>query len=79
MAEETKQAQATATPEKAPAQDVKPQAEKAKQPVAEKQTNCLACNKPIKKLKRYYRNGKFYCNKKCWQKTLKAKEKEEAK
>lgn len=35
-------------------------------PATEKQTNCLACNKPIKKLKRYYREGKFYCNKKCW-------------
>lgn len=35
-------------------------------PQAEKQTNCPACNKPIKKLKRYYRNGKFYCSKKCW-------------
>jgi len=66
MAEETKQAQVTATPEKAPAQDVKPQAEKAKQPAAEKQTNCLGCNKPIRKLKRYYRDGKMYCNKKCW-------------
>jgi len=44
---------------------------------AEKQTNCLACNKPIKKLKRYYRNGKFYCSKKCWIK-FKAKKNEEA-
>jgi hypothetical protein len=35
-------------------------------PAAEKQTNCLACNKLIKKLKRYYRDGKFYCSKKCW-------------
>ncbi len=35
-------------------------------PEAEKQTNCLACNKLIKKLKKYYRNGKFYCSKKCW-------------
>jgi hypothetical protein len=35
-------------------------------PKAEKQTNCLACNKLIKKLKRYYRNGKLYCSKKCW-------------
>jgi hypothetical protein len=35
-------------------------------PKAEKQTNCLACNKLIKKLKRYYRDGKFYCSKKCW-------------
>lgn len=41
-----------------PAQPVKP--------VAEKQTNCLSCNKPIIKLKRYYRDGKFYCSKKCW-------------
>ncbi len=36
----------------------------------EKQTNCLGCNKPLKKLKRYYRNGKYYCTKKCWQKSL---------
>ncbi|MDD5561275.1 MAG: hypothetical protein PHT50_03985 [Candidatus Omnitrophica bacterium] len=35
-------------------------------PKVERQTNCLACNKLIKKLKRYYRNGKFYCSKKCW-------------
>jgi len=35
-------------------------------PKTEKQTNCLSCNKPIKKLKRYYRDGKFYCGKKCW-------------
>jgi hypothetical protein len=35
-------------------------------PKAEKQTNCLACNKLIKKLKLYYRNGKFYCSKRCW-------------
>ena len=35
-------------------------------PKVEKQTNCPACNKLIKKLKRYYRDGKFYCSKKCW-------------
>ncbi len=52
--------------------------EEAKAPV-EKQSNCLACGKPIKKLKRYYRNGKFYCNKKCWQKSVKPKDKEEQK
>ncbi|MDP3732771.1 MAG: hypothetical protein Q8R31_07120 [Candidatus Omnitrophota bacterium] len=52
----------------------KPQATQAKPP-EEKQTNCLACNKPLKKLKRYYRNGKFYCNKECWRKSmLKSKE-----
>ncbi|MDD5156103.1 MAG: hypothetical protein PHF11_06460 [Candidatus Omnitrophica bacterium] len=40
-------------------------------PVVEKQTNCLGCNKPIKKLRRYYRDGKFYCTKKCWRKSIK--------
>lgn len=60
MAEATK-------PETATAQQ-KPQAK----PVAEKQTNCLGCNKPLKKLKRYYRNGKFYCSKKCWRKAVRA-------
>lgn len=40
----------------------------------EKQTNCLGCGKPLKKLKQYYRNGKFYCNKKCWRGTMKPKE-----
>ncbi len=39
--------------------------------VTEKQTNCLGCNKPLKKLRRYYRDGKFYCTKKCWLKTRK--------
>ena len=43
-------------------------------PIAEKQTNCLACGKPIRKLKRYYRDGKFYCSKKCWIKKVKTKQ-----
>lgn len=47
-------------------------------PKEEKQTNCLSCNKPIRKLKRYYRDGKFYCSKKCWRDFL-AKGKEEKK
>jgi len=34
----------------------------------EKQTNCLGCNKPLKKMNVYYRNGKYYCDKKCWKK-----------
>lgn len=42
--------------------------------VAEKQTNCLGCNKPLKKIKRYYRNAKYYCTKKCWKKSLQPKE-----
>ncbi len=53
-------------------------AEVAKQeaPVVEKQTNCLACNKPLKRIRRYYRNGKFYCTKRCWSKATKEKPKE---
>ncbi|TRZ95092.1 hypothetical protein D4R78_04375 [bacterium] len=63
MAEDTK------TPQAAPTEQPKP--------IVEKQTNCLACNQPIKKLSRYYRNGKFYCNKRCWKKYLeKSKETE---
>jgi hypothetical protein len=63
MAEDAK------TPQTVPAEQPKP--------IAEKQTNCLTCNKPIKKISRYYRNGKFYCSKKCWKKYLeKSKESE---
>lgn len=47
-------------------------------PAQEKQTNCLSCNKPIRKLKRYYRDGKFYCSKRCWRAFL-TKKKEEKK
>ncbi|MBU1998417.1 MAG: hypothetical protein ABIG46_08840 [Candidatus Omnitrophota bacterium] len=45
--------------------------------VQEKQTNCLACNKPLKKIKQYYRNQKYYCSKKCWKKSLKPKEEQQ--
>jgi len=44
----------------------------------EEQTNCLACNKPIRKVRRYYRDGKYYCTKECWRKFI-AKSKEEKK
>ncbi|MFH0935992.1 MAG: hypothetical protein V1828_03975 [Candidatus Omnitrophota bacterium] len=62
------QAQKEATPEKPKVQE---------QPKPEEQTNCLICNKPIKKLTRYYRNGKFYCGRKCWR-TAKEKAKKES-
>jgi len=52
--------------------------EKEEAPKVEKQTNCLACNKPIKKLRRYYRDGKFYCTKRYWI-NFKEKSKAEAK
>jgi len=44
------------------------------QPAVEKQTNCLGCNKPLKKVRSYYRNGKFFCTKKCWLKSIKKKD-----
>jgi hypothetical protein len=61
-----------------------PEAEKKEaaaeaKPKAERQTNCLACNKLIKKLKRYYRDGKFYCSKKCWRAFLDKSKSEEKK
>ena len=59
------------------AQEVKETTAEEK-PKVEKQTNCLACNKLIKKLKKYYRDGKFYCSKKCWR-TFLTKSKTEAK
>ena len=71
MVEEVTKEAAAAIPEKAPVK------EEAK-PVVEKQTNCLGCNKPLKKIKSYYRNGKFYCSKRCWLKAVE-KSKEEKK
>ncbi|MBU0503358.1 MAG: hypothetical protein ABH882_03480 [Candidatus Omnitrophota bacterium] len=56
------------------ATETKTQSETAEKPAAEKQTNCLGCNKPLKKIKKYYRNQKFFCSKKCWKKFLKPKE-----
>ncbi|PIQ90969.1 MAG: hypothetical protein COV71_01660 [Candidatus Omnitrophica bacterium CG11_big_fil_rev_8_21_14_0_20_41_12] len=44
-----------------------PEAEAKKVKVKkEKKSNCPVCNKVVKRLKRYYRDGKFYCSKKCW-------------
>lgn len=33
---------------------------------SERPTNCMNCNKPLKHKIWYYRNGKYYCTKKCW-------------
>lgn len=32
----------------------------------EKLGNCGGCSKPVKKIRRYYRNGKYFCTKKCF-------------
>lgn len=52
---------------------------KEAQPAEEKQTNCLACNKLLKKISRYYRNGKYYCTKRCWKDYLKKEKTDEKK
>lgn len=74
-AEEVKQPAAPAAAAKAaPAAAPIAAAPAAAPAVVEKQTNCLGCNKPLKKIKRYYRNGKYYCTKRCWQKAIAPKE-----
>ncbi|MDE1920974.1 MAG: hypothetical protein KGJ09_02735 [Candidatus Omnitrophica bacterium] len=37
-------------------------------PVAEEVKNCPACKKPLKKARRFYRNGAYYCNNNCFKK-----------
>jgi hypothetical protein len=71
MANEPQVTQAT-PPAAAAAEAIKPEVK------VEKQTNCLGCSKPLKKIKRYYRDGKFYCSKTCWRNYItKSKEKKE--
>ena len=46
---------------------------------AEERKNCVVCKKQVKRTKRYYRNGKYYCNQNCWKKSkIKATENPEA-
>jgi len=66
-------APAEVTPTAAPAAPA-PEKKEAEEPKIEKPDNCAACNKSIKKILHYYRNGKFYCNKRCWKTTLKKDE-----
>ena len=59
-------------------------AEETKKPVVEEVKNCPACKKPMKKARKFYRNGAYYCNSNCFKKAdadiqaAKAKAKEEA-
>ena len=60
-------------------------AEEKKKPVVEEVKNCPACKKPMKKSRRFYRNGAYYCNSNCFKKAnveiqaAKAKAAEESK
>lgn len=43
----------------------------------EKTKNCPSCNKSLKRVNWYYRNGKHFCNLSCFKKAI-AKEREKA-
>jgi len=43
-------------------------AEATQAPVVEEVKNCPACKKPLKKARRFYRNGGYYCNNNCFKK-----------
>jgi len=43
-------------------------AEATEVPVVEEVKNCPACKKPLKKARRFYRNGAYYCNNNCFKK-----------
>jgi len=53
-----------------------------KKAAQEKPKNCIKCNKRLKRKYWYYRNGGYYCSKRCWrlamQKSNKQKEAIEA-
>ena len=53
----------------------KVEAKKAEEKKKEKPANCVACNKHIKKKCYYYRDGKYYCTKRCWKTTVKKENK----
>ena len=52
-------------------------AEAAQAPVVEEVKNCPACKKPLKRARRFYRNGAYYCNNNCF-KTAQATAKDAA-
>ena len=65
------------TPAQAAAEAAPPKTEAKMEPAAvkkERPANCAVCNKSIRKLRWYYRNGKYYCTQRCWKTTLKKKE-----
>ena len=45
-------------------------AEATKAAAVEEVKNCPACKKPLKKARRYYRNGAYYCNNNCAKKSI---------
>ncbi len=79
--------QQEAPQQEAPKQEEKPAAETktaeakpaAPLPKIEKPSVCAKCGKTFTRKNWYYRNGKHYCNKRCWRatKAVKAKDDQE--
>jgi len=72
--EEKVQGTPAAGAQTAPAQAPSQSAQKAAPVKKERSANCGACNKSIKNKRWYYRNGKYYCTKRCWKTASKKKE-----
>lgn len=69
----TEEKQEAAVPQGvAPAQPAVP--EKPKEAPKTRPTNCAQCNKAFQQRRWYYRNGRFFCNKRCWQSAQKKAE-----
>ncbi|MCX5678199.1 MAG: hypothetical protein NTY76_03725 [Candidatus Omnitrophica bacterium] len=75
LTKEAKAPEAPVTPQAAPAQaspaaaapaEAKEEKKEAAPVVKEKPANCAGCKKSIKNKRWYYRNGKYYCTKRCW-------------
>jgi hypothetical protein len=55
-------------------EDLKDKEQAKKEPAAaaekkkERPTNCATCNKAFKHKHWYYKNGKYFCTKRCWEK-----------
>lgn len=64
------------------AQEAPPKAQEPKKPAEpikkEKPSTCVGCSKSIKKKRWYYRDGKYYCSKRCWSQKAKKKETKDA-
>ncbi len=43
-----------------------------------KTKNCTKCNKALKRISWYYRNGKYFCNKECFKSFQKEKQEEKS-
>ncbi len=37
---------------------------------SEEMKKCGSCNKSVNPAKRFYRNGRYYCNQNCWRKKV---------